>query len=440
MKNMLTLCLLLVMTAIPAASVLAADSTAQTVPVKIVKTAEGYSLMRGGKPFFVKGAGGSGSAKLLAACGANSLRTWGADTLDDDLKRAASAGITVCAGIWLGHKEQGFRYDDPTTVQKQLDDAKSVIETHKNASNLLIWAIGNEMEGYGQTTDPAMWKSVEDIAKAAHTIDPNHPTMTVVAEIGADKIEQINKYCPDIDIIGINSYGEAATVGARYRSQGGAKPYILSEFGPAGVWETAKNAWGAAPEQTSTQKGAVYAEIYKDAVASQPNCLGSYAFYWGTKQEATPTWFGILLPDGSRLEAADELGKAWTGKIPVYPVPVINSIELDGLNRVDAGAHITAKLSITVKRGEKAFVTWKLLSDPLDYSPDAASPQMPIEFPEVIAPTSDAKHADVVMPKYRGAYRLYAYIRDEHGGAAVGNIPIEVTTGENTPPPQGNPH
>ena len=39
---------------------------------------------------------------------------------------------------------------------------------------------------------------------------------------------------------------------------------------------------------------------------------------------------------------------------------------------------------------------------------------------------ADRKQADVHMPDTPGAYRLFAYLRDRQGGAAVGNVPLLV--------------
>ena len=80
-----------------------------------------------------------------------------------------------------------------------------------------------------------------------HEIDPNHPTMTVIAEIGGDKVPKIQQYCPDIDVIGINSYGGGPSLAASYRAAGGKKPYVITEFGPPGTWEIGRTAFGAAP-------------------------------------------------------------------------------------------------------------------------------------------------------------------------------------------------
>lgn len=54
-------------------SVAAADA----IPVELRQTEGGWQLLRGGEPYFIRGAGGDGSLEQLAAAGANSIRTWG---------------------------------------------------------------------------------------------------------------------------------------------------------------------------------------------------------------------------------------------------------------------------------------------------------------------------------------------------------------------------
>lgn len=403
------------------------------VTVRVVKTASGYQLQRDGKPYFIKGVGGDGSKTLLRACGGNSFRTWGADQLETELPEAQQLGLTVTGGLWLGHKDNGFNYHDPAQVAAQKETALKAIARYKDAPALLIWGIGNEMET-GQEDDPAVWQAVEDIAKAAHQLDPNHPTMTVIAEIGGHKVQDINKYCPDIDIIGINSYAGAASLAQRYKAAGCVKPYIVTEFGPPGTWEVGKNAWAAAAEPTSTEKAGWYRRAYMGSIAHQPLCLGSYAFTWGHKQEGTATWFGMLLPDGRRLGAVDAMTELWTGKPPAHPCPSIQSLKAQGLDPVDPGATVQAALAVTSPAGDPLSVEWVLQSDPTSYHTGGAAESAPIGFPEAIV-KSDARGAQVKMPPFGGAYRLFAYVRDAHDGAAVANVPLFVTGNQAYQPP-----
>ena len=84
----------------------------------------------------------------------------------------------------------------------------------------------------------------------------------------------INQNCPDIDIIGINSYAGAPSLPQRYHEAGGIKPYVLTEYGPPGVWEFGKNAWGVPTEPNSTEKAAISQSVYEKAVLHQPCVSG----------------------------------------------------------------------------------------------------------------------------------------------------------------------
>ena len=234
--------------------------------VKVEVTADGFRLVRNGEPYLIKGVGGDRSLPALKAAGGNSIRTWGADKVGPVLDEAQKLGLTVTVGIWLGHERHGFNYNDSDQVARQFDAVRKVIETHKDHPAVLLWGIGNEMEGYADGGNAAIWSAINNIASLAKRIDPNHPTMTVVAEIGGDRVKNIHRLCPEIDIVGINSYAGGASIPKRYREAGGEKPFILTEFGPPGIWEVPKHSWGAASELSSTEKADSYRRVYQQAV------------------------------------------------------------------------------------------------------------------------------------------------------------------------------
>ena len=103
------------------------QAMAEAIPVELQKTDDGWQLRRNGKPYFIRGAGGSGaSLEQLAAAGGNSVRTWGADDIDDLLDEAHARGLTVTVGIWLGHERHGFDYGDRRQVREQLERAREL--------------------------------------------------------------------------------------------------------------------------------------------------------------------------------------------------------------------------------------------------------------------------------------------------------------------------
>ncbi|HTS18646.1 MAG TPA: glycoside hydrolase family 2 TIM barrel-domain containing protein [Verrucomicrobiae bacterium] len=408
----------------------------EPVRVEVVKTGSGWHLARDGKPYFIKGVGGTGSKALLVQLGGNSFRTWGADRLTDDLADAQNLGLTVTAGIWLGHRRQGFDYHNADQVAAQLDKTRAIVRHFRNSPALLIWAIGNEMENDEPADDPAVWHAIEDIAAMIKQEDPNHPTMTVIAEVGNDKIPNLHRYCPHIDIVGINSYAGGESVGDRYRNAGGIKPYIITEFGPPGQWEMEKKPWGGVRELTSTEKADWYRRTYVHSVTGQPGlCLGSYAFNWGFKREATATWYGMFLPDGSKVAAVDTISELWTGKPVTNPCPKINSLKLaQGSGEYPTGAVVRAVLDTSSASGEPVTVTWELRRDAFQYQADAEGASGASGFPEAITRSRD-NEVVLKMPNAGGGYRLYAYVRTPHNGSATANLSLYVDAPAPRPAP-----
>ena len=406
---------------------LSAVATAQPVPVTLKKTDTGWQLLRNGQPYVIKGVGGSGDKKLVASLGCNSFRTWG---IGDDTKKmldeAQSLGMTVTLGIWVGHERHGFNYNNAEQVGKLIEQARDAVTKFKDHPALLAWAVGNEMEGFKAGDNAAIWITVNHIAAMIKSMDPNHPTMTVITEIGGQRVECVNKFLPAIDMLGINSYGGVPSLVQRYKERGGTKPIIVTEYGPPGTWEVKKTAWDAAPELTSTQKAEWYANAYRKTVMENPNiCLGSYAFTWGFKQEATATWFGMLLPDGSRLQCADELAALWGGTVPANRCPRVEPLTLSGPDRVDPGQTVRVSLKATDPDNDKLDVRWSLSSEASEYNVGGEHEVTPPSHPEAIVKSSDTE-VELKMPADGGGYRLFVQVRDGHGGAATASLPLFV--------------
>ena len=405
---------------------LTSTAFAEPIPVELRETDQGWQLLRGGEPYFIRGAGGTGSLEQLAAAGANSVRTWGADELDDLLDQAHALGLSVTIGIWLGHERHGFDYGDQTQVREQLENARRYVLRYRDHPALLLWGIGNEMEGFEDGDDPAIWAAVNDIAAMVKALDPAHPTMTVTAEIGGARIENVHAACPDIDIHGINSYGGALSLGDRLQDAGATKPYVLTEFGPPGTWETASTAWDAPYEMTSTDKAAFYRRSYTEAVLKAPGrALGSYVFNWGYKMEATATWYGMFLPDGSRLAAIDVMQELWSGEQPADLAPTVRPLVLDGDARFDPGKKLRVPAVIADPEGGALRVSWALRRESGDYAAGGDFRPMLPDLDDAVL-EADQDSALLRLPKEPGPYRLFVYAYDEAGNAATANAPLFV--------------
>ncbi len=402
--------------------------------VRVVRSDEGWQLLRNGEPYPIRGVGGSTQLDLLAEHGANSIRTWSTDDLDTLLDAAHERGLSVCVGLWLGHERHGFDYNNADDVAGQIDMVRRAVERYKHHPAVLMWALGNEMEGFERGDNAAIWSAINNLATLVKQLDPHRPTMTVVAEIGGQRVKNIHRLCPAIDIVGINSYAGAASLPQRYREAGGTKPYIITEFGPAGPWEVEQTDWKVAREPTSTQKAEQYRRAYEGGVLKSGGLsLGSYAFLWGHKQESTATWFGILLPDGQRLAAADTLRELWTGQPPDNRCPVITSLKLQGPDKVQPESTIELTLQASDPEGDALEVRWVLQAEPNTYSTGGDAERPGAIFGDAIL-ESDRTSARVRMPAGGGGYRVYAYVSDGQGGAAVANVPVFVDAPLVVPP------
>ncbi len=181
---------------------------------------------------------------------------------------------------------------------------------------------------------------------------------------------------------------------------------------------------GGPRELTSTRKAEAYRQTYRKAIAGSPQCLGSYAFLWGNKQEATATWFGLLLPDGSKTAAVDVLTELWSGGSPANRCPEVTPIVLEGPEQVDPGATIHASLTASDPEKDQLSYSWVLQREAV-YGAGGDAEAAPPTFADAITKT-DGGRVTVRMPKDGGGYRLFAVVRDGHGGAATANVPLYV--------------
>jgi hypothetical protein len=183
---------------------------------------------------------------------------------------------------------------------------------------------------------------------------------------------------------------------------------------------------GAFEELTSTEKAARYRETYTAAIINDSSkCLGSYAFYWGVKQEVTATWFSMFLHDGSRLAPIDTMTELWSGKPPANKCPVITQLTIAGTAKAKPGTTLTASLKSSDPESDPLKVEWALMRDPEEYGTGGDAEDAHLLYPAALVKT-DNTSAEIVLPEDGGLYRLFATVHDGLGGAAVANVPLRV--------------
>lgn len=402
---------------------------AQVVKVEVVvNPAGGFQLLRGGLPYYVNGAGGDVFMDKIKACGGNSLRLWGAENAQEVLDEAQKRGITVMLGLWMAPERHGFDYSDKWACQDQVAQFKSVVSRFKNHPALLMWGVGNEVDL--EYSDFAVWQAVQNIAAMIHEEDKNHPTCVVTAGIDAPEVQLIKEICKDIDILGVNTYGDLPTLPEKISLFGWDKSYMVTEWGPNGHWEVAKTSWGAAVEQTSTEKAITYRDRFTNYIKKDSSlCLGSYVFLWGQKQETTPTWYGVFVGD-KQTEAVNVLQEVWSGKAPENWAPQIIKFLLDEKNPNESfeakkGATIKIQLKVGHKDLPSLKYKWEILPESEFTKSGGDAEKKPDAIP--VSMKGDAQIGyNFKAPFQKGAYRLFVYIYDVHGQVACANFPFYV--------------
>lgn len=387
-------------------------------------------MLRGGRPYFVKGAGGSTYPDRITAYGGNSIRTWGSDNGQQVLDTAQKYGLTVLMGLDVARERHGFNYDDTAAVKKQLEKLRGEVLKYRNHPALLAWGIGNELNL--QYKNPKVWDALNDISKMIHELDPNHPACTVLAGVNKELVNYIKQRCPDIDFLSINTYGGLATLTKTVQETGWEGAYMVTEWGPTGHWEGLSTEWKSPVEETSSEKAAVYKSRYEASIETDKDkCLGSYVFLWGQKQERTPTWYGLFTEKGEESEVADVIQFLWSAAWPKNKAPHLYSLQIDKKKAVD-NVYVKPGNSYNVLAvaadpdHDKLTYRWELLSEPTQVGEGGDYEARPKPIENLISGVTNNGQATLKAPGKEGGYRLFVYVTDGNNNVATANLPFYV--------------
>jgi hypothetical protein len=419
------------------------DRIPESAPTRAEIRHEGgrYQLYLNGEPFQIKGAGLEfGDIERLATHGGNSFRTWrtdnGRDTGRDVLDRALRNGLYVTMGLEVARERPGegrghfsFDYDDEEAVAAQLQRLRAEVEQYASHPAVIIWGIGNELNLGAR--NPRVWNAVNDISRMIHEVAPYHLTTTMLAGVSRELVDEIRARAPDLDLLSVQMYAGIADLPQRMSESGWDGPYMVTEWGATGHWEVAQTPWGAPIENNSSVKADLYLERYRTAIgADTTRLIGSYVFLWEQKQERTPTWYGLFLPNGEATEAVDVMHFIWNGAWPENRAPRLESATLDGRTAydgiyLDAGRTYPARVVASDPDSDPLTYLWEVREE----SQAATEGGDDEEEPQLISGALDrptAAETTITAPQQPGAYRLFVYVFDGRGSGAHANIPFHV--------------
>ncbi len=409
------------------------NKSPQTTKAEIKKEGDKFQLYINGDPFYIKGAGLEfGDIPALAKHGGNSFRTWRTDNGQQSgkevLDEAYKHGLYVTMGIEVARERHGFDYDNEPEVAAQFERIKKEVMELKDHPALIIWAIGNELNL--RATNPKVWDAVNNLSKMIHEIDPNHLTTTTLAGISKELVDDIKQRASDLDLLSIQMYADIVNLPKYIKETGWDGPYIVTEWGATGHWEVPATEWGAPTENNSTVKAEFYMERYKTAIEPyKDQCLGSYVFLWGQKQERTPTWYGIFMEDGNETESVEVMHYIWNNEWPSNRCPRLLEFQLDGKTAYDNVSlsptkHYDAIVKIEDTDGDKIKYTWDVKPESSDLGDGGDFESTPESLMGLIEGEGDT--IDLTAPSVGGAYRLFIYADDGNGNTAHANIPFLV--------------
>ena len=405
-------------------------STLSARQTAITQTGSSSVLLRHGHPFFIRGVGGQSRFGRLREAGGNSVRTWDDSDADHILNQAQQSGLTVFMGLWIERQKDGFNYYDQRAVDKQFERIRKTVLTYRHHPALLMWCVGNEWEL--DASNIRVFDEINRVAAMIHELDPDHPVATAIMLTTARQIRLVGDRCPEIDVLGINVYGALSQAQKLLQEGGWKRPYVVSEFGPRGYWESELTPWRTSIEPTSQEKYEFVRFNYEHYIDSRPpHCLGSYLFLWGTQEEGTHTWYSCFDEQGRETPLVGLMQRLWTKSAPDNQAPVVEYLLVDGrrttaMSFADAKSIHQARIVTHDADGDSLSYAWEIRLDLDDFHTGVrnSAPSVPISG---LITDWEAPEIQFGLPKQAGNYRLFAYVYDTHRHVATANLSFRVT-------------
>ena len=425
---------------IPAPSSLWAERARPVVRSPAIRGTSGqYEFLVNGAPFYVRGVAYNpghdwrdGFVPLtrreleddfarLRATGANTIRRYGSNWYDRNILRvAAEKDLKVLFGFWF-EQHVDFR-TDAAKLRAYAAQVESTVLARRDEPAVIAWSLGNEVWGllkhhyaqpYLTEVRHAQVDFVERLAQRIHALDPQRPVFTAHEHSPhlAGSLADFARGAPSLDFTAINSYYEQriSQLADLVPRMDPSRPYLISEFGPDGYWETnptQHTAQGALLEPDSEEKVQSYERAWTvHTEAHRGANIGAVAYCWRDRYEATATWFGMTDAAGRLKPTGLALQRLWTGTANHGP----RVLALQGPNSpVPPGATIDVRAQVQALPGERLTSRWRIASEDFDFK------------------VGKVDGARITVPRRPGNYRVY-FSTSNGVSMDEANFPIHVT-------------
>ena len=406
-----------------------------TKKVEIKKENGVYRIYKNGSPILIKGAVGHTNLAELVACGGNTISTWDTTMVETILNEAQKYNISVVVGLDIPSGDVLQFYDDEKKVEELFKAHQASVRRFKNHPALLYWGLGNELIMPFSSNSGKFYKTYNRLLKMIHTEDPDHPVTTTLINLQKGSILNINWKIRELDFISINTYNKLKNIKQELKKLSllWNGPYMISEWSPNGGWESENTVWQAPIENTSTKKAEEYSRFYKDFMPkSDPRFLGSLAFYWGSRQEYTHSWYSVFNEDGSATEIMEALNDSWKDTVTSHSSVKVKYMLIDNHGARDnillsPGSKHEVSLLLDEKQSPDSLrYSWEILKEAwLYWGRTWNNFKKPVVLQGLIS-DSAAQKTSFICPSKEGAYRIFITVYNSKGFCATDNTTFYV--------------
>lgn len=394
-----------------------------------------YSFYRFGQPFLVKGGAGTTHLQELHAAGGNTIRTWDTSNLDAILADAERNQIAVIVGLPMPYNDNmDAFYNNDAKVKALLNQYQNIIRKYRSRKTILCWCMGNELAYPVKPHYFKFYSVFNQFVDMIHREDPDHPVTTTLINFEQKYILNI-KLWTHIDFISFNIFSDLRKLKTDLNNfqRWWKGPFLITEWGIDGPWpDNDHTAWNAFIEPTSDKKAEQYCGLYERYMPRQHPCfLGSLVFYWGYKQETTPTWFSLFDKEGNKSASVNALQYLWTGHQSTQDAPRVRYMLVDGKGAKDnllykPGDVIRAQVLMKDSAANN-HLRFEWFVQPEDWFRVLHFyNQKERKSLDELTITESKDHFVFHAPKKEGPYRVYIHITDNKGYFATCNTPFYV--------------